>query len=66
MTTYELAFDWTMSAKELKKVAASFSNSEMAAELLTGLTVDSYSDLEEDEPLAISFYHILNPDLIPD
>lgn len=62
--TYELAFDWTVSGKELKRIATSFNNSEMAAELLTGLTVDSYSDLEEDEPLAISFYHILNPTLI--
>ena len=64
MTTYELANDWTMSAEELKKVAASFDNSEMAAELLTGLTVDSYSDLDEDEPLAITFLHVLNPGMI--
>ena len=62
--TYELAFDWTVSGKELKRIATSFNNSEMAAELLTGLTVDGYSDMDEDEPLAISFYHILNPDLI--
>jgi hypothetical protein len=62
--TYTLAHDWELSAKAFKAAVLAFNNTEAAAEVLTGLTVDEYSDLEEDEPLAISFYHALNPQLI--
>ena len=44
-----------------------FNNTEAAAELLTGLTVDEYSDLAEedaDDPLVATFYFAMNPDLI--
>ena len=64
---YELANDWSLDAKSFKAVVLAFNHPEAAAELLTGLTIDSYADLaeeDEDDPLVRSFYHALNPDLI--
>lgn len=62
--TYELVGDWTLTPAQFKRVVEAFPSSEMAAELLTGLTIDAYSDLvsdESDDPLIITYYHALNP-----
>ena len=67
MTDYALGSDWSLDAETFKRVVLAFNHPEAAAELLTGLTVDSYSDLaeeDEDDPLVRTFYHALNPDLI--
>ena len=64
---YQLNGDWSLDADAFKRVVLAFNHPEAAAELLTGLTVDSYADLaeeDEDDPLVRTFYHALNPDLI--
>ena len=66
---YELAHDWQLEPERFMRVVLAFKDHEMAAEVLTGLTVDQYADLaEEDEehPLVRTFYHALNPNLIND
>ena len=77
MTDYKLANDWSLDPKTFKAVVLAFNHPEAAAELLTGLTVDSYADLVEEyadegwkiniqdqHPLIRTFYHALNPNLI--
>ena len=73
MTDYALGSDWSIDAKTFKAVVEAFNNPEAAAELLTGLTVDSYADLveecaddeeEDKDPLIRTFFHALNPSLI--
>ena len=50
-----------------ERVVKAFHDNELAAEVLTGLTADSYADLATEDPDHSSvrtFYHALNPDLI--
>ena len=65
--TYHLPFDYEMSADRFKRVVLAFDDTVAAAELLTGLSVDEYADLaeeDEDDPLVIAFFHALNPQFI--
>ena len=67
---YQLAensVDDCMDAATFKRVVLAFNDHQLAAEILTGLTVDEYDDLaveDEEHPLVHTFYHALNPDLI--
>ena len=66
---YQLSGDWVVDPDTFKRVVLAFNDTELAAEILTGLTVDSYADLaeeDEEDPLVRTFYHALNPDLITD
>ena len=65
--TYLLPLDYAMSAEIFKRVVLAFDNTVAAAELLTGLSIDDYADLaeeDEDDPLVIAFFHALNPQFI--
>ena len=64
---YQLNNDWCIDGTAFKRVVLAFQDTELAAEILTGLTVDSYADLaeeDEEDPLVRTFYHALNPHLI--
>ena len=75
MTDYLLASDWSLDAASFKRVVLAFNNTEAAAEILSGLTADSYADIceaeedldEDDKDLRTrTFFHALNPHLIED
>ena len=67
MTDYAINCSWSIDAATFKNVVLAFGDYEIAAEVLTGLTVDEYADLaevDEEDSLVRSFYLALNPNLI--
>ena len=64
---YELSNGDLIEWDQFERLTRFFENSEQAAEVLTGLTADSYADRAEADPadrLCRSFFHALNPHLI--
>ena len=64
---FEVHTGETLDYITFERVAKAFHDNEEAAQVLTGLTADSYADLATEEPdhaLVRSFYYALNPQLI--
>ena len=67
MNDYTINCSWSIDASTFKSVVLAFGDYEIAAEVLSGLTLDEYADLaeeDEEDPLVRTFYHALNPNLI--
>ena len=64
---YELSNESVIDYRQFKQMVEAFDDLENAAEVLSGLTSDSYADLVTEDPdnrQARTYYHALNPQLI--